>query len=1088
MLIGNIRELNMQLTPAQMNVVNQIYRTNLDKAEESKLDIEVLLNELNKIILKATRLGFFDPALIDYVIQFGTILRKGEGNLKRISIGFFYSLRDILKESFEKNMPANAIVRSRYLVFETLTKSSKEEVFLKLGKSLVWFDEQEKINELLKQIEPSAKSNKEIQVFLNQYKSEINHFTMVGKISDFMESLRKILATSRDMKSNLVIRAKKIIGYLVLENDVVPDSLGIFGLADDIQLINDFRRETEDFNHSHQLLSDFTNFDDTILSLFFERYNDEFGVSKLTATTPHINYVIGALTYLLGNQKKRVVSLVPDTGFLAYIFIINLLTVTGKTPKRDASLTINKGDVIYFNILEKRKKSIAVRYLGEVEGRPDLIWVGNVDPKSSKDNASLTMPKFSLSLCSVGPKYENIIADASEIINWQKSKIDFVPTHLSFHNSNRKIFLLTRKKTFLEAIKSIRPFGLELSSLVNFEYHPETTTYKSKVPSVFVYSDPEKVKSDLEENDSSAILVSDDPTLANQFLSMFVDTFMHEDVSLYFFSSLENAYFNENSIKRGFEAIYFPSQIEPFLNIEHKLTLDDPISKLEEKFFKTTKPIERVFHRADSDIFEIFITNARKLFKEQKNGERTVSEKIIFKLIQARDLIFRRWIPIDDLERDKTSAFIEEISKEISFEADYNDSLKNLQKLFEENKDSVLNVSQQRGLLRYLKDHSQVQFHLLEEKEASSERARKFMEANNIQNVTVISFSRLKGQFLNSILLVPYQMNQKINQYLNQNNTADKIEYFLFENEKDDFDHQGRKSSRSINKFQKLTKKTFLRTPLSQTISGIKVKKIETSPLVEPLSELETEFLESKTHIPGSSNLLRITEAIPFFLDDKRKLIFLTPGSRVIKMNIFKEDDDEIQKFEQSKASDLIEGDRICIPVNSKTDMFEQIASRTNKEYTIAKHQATSWKRELKYLFENRFSSNLSKFSDFLQSKGIKRVPATYRNWLGDNETLVAPLSFQKDLKLMCGLNLSEEFERNIDQTIQMVQKVYKIQAESSDKFLEILNAKRRKNVPTKRILVNLANVTQSLELHEISLVANMQQIPYERLWKIDDL
>ena len=126
---------------------------------------------------------------------------------------------------------------------------------------------------------------------------------------------------------------------------------------------------------------------------------------------------------------------------------------------------------------------------------------------------------------------------------------------------------------------------MELPSLVNFEYHPETTTYKSKVPSVFVYSDPEKVKSDLEENDSSAILVSDDPTLANQFLSMFVDTFMHEDVSLYFFSSLENAYFNENSIKRGFEAIYFPSQIEPFLNIEHKLTLDDPISKLEEKFF-----------------------------------------------------------------------------------------------------------------------------------------------------------------------------------------------------------------------------------------------------------------------------------------------------------------------------------------------------------------------------------------------------------------------------------------------------------------------------------------------------------------------
>ena len=65
---------------------------------------------------------------------------------------------------------------------------------------------------------------------------------------------------------------------------------------------------------THQLLHEFTNFSDTALSTFFERKNSEIGISKLTASSPQINYILSTVKYLYENETKKILAIVPEPG------------------------------------------------------------------------------------------------------------------------------------------------------------------------------------------------------------------------------------------------------------------------------------------------------------------------------------------------------------------------------------------------------------------------------------------------------------------------------------------------------------------------------------------------------------------------------------------------------------------------------------------------------------------------------------------------------------------------------------------------------------------------------------------------------
>ena len=59
----------------------------------------------------------------------------------------------------------------------------------------------------------------------------------INNICFFSDCIEILIKASKQENDNLV--ARKALKYLILENDVFDDNLGIFGLADDIYVVED---------------------------------------------------------------------------------------------------------------------------------------------------------------------------------------------------------------------------------------------------------------------------------------------------------------------------------------------------------------------------------------------------------------------------------------------------------------------------------------------------------------------------------------------------------------------------------------------------------------------------------------------------------------------------------------------------------------------------------------------------------------------------------------------------------------------------------------------------------------------------------
>ena len=109
--------------------------------------------------------------------------------------------------------------------------------------NLVWYlDELEKINQQLESL--NSVSFNQVRL-LQTYSREITKFRIAGRFND-NQLLQKIINLSRTENSPHFKKANKVLAYLVEEHDIVPDYLGIFGLADDLQVLHDFKLELEE--------------------------------------------------------------------------------------------------------------------------------------------------------------------------------------------------------------------------------------------------------------------------------------------------------------------------------------------------------------------------------------------------------------------------------------------------------------------------------------------------------------------------------------------------------------------------------------------------------------------------------------------------------------------------------------------------------------------------------------------------------------------------------------------------------------------------------------------------------------------------
>ena len=1065
----------MELSLSEISKLETVIKKNSIK-KINITDNFLLLKKGDSALKKAFKENIFDHGLLKIILQMGTVLRRSQGGLLKVAFTFFESFIDIISKSKDDNK-AHTILSIRYITFKLLREALNFDQFQKLGTRMVWSDEDAIIKHSLEKLPPV--SINQINSFFATFNDVFSEMTFSEAVpSDYKINMKKLFQISKD-ESEIGIKARKVFAYLVKHDDVVSDDYGFFGLVDDIQVIDDILLEIYPEKTSQKILNELLVNNSSPLSLSFERKNNELGFSALLGLSKPINFILSSIIYLLESDTKRILGVLPEQGPMALNLLMSIMLKVGEVKETINIEKLEIGDQIYFN---RPRASVVVNFLGPVKDYPDNFLIGD------DHNTKVMLPNFAAQFATKVPQHKNVIEDASQVNDWKLDKISFAPPHLNISPIGKKIYYLTKYNTFKEQIVLSRPFGVNINKLINFQYN----TYNDKIihhgskslnlPVVEVFSRPEGLFEKIYADETDKLIICDNNETSKNFLETL--TGINDNLEIIVLCGTEHKSLQEIAAKVNFSTVYFPSQISEFSEPRHKLEYDDPMSRLEKKYFKSTKIQDKNFQSINSEIFDNFSTSLNKLYTNFFDKEH-LDKHLLWNLSSIGKTIFNQWYERDQIDKDKTLNRLDEMIRDCSINQDYDKNLKNIFNILNSNRDNLSDFVNQRSVIPFLQLNIENNYGVIVETSTEKLRVASFFEKKGIFNCEPVYFADLKGQFLNKTLLVPYLFSTINNKYLINNNISDKIEFFMFPNEMKDFETQGVSTKKAIYKLENETVKSFSKT---RVYNIIKNKKIKEPPVIIkeeiPTSEYENEYLLSrvKNDNKGSSDSV---DALAFYLNNNESYILLAPRAKVISFETTKVDSKYVNSFLEKTASELSLGDKICIAQDSKSDLFDQLAMLTEKEYPNIKLKSALWKTEIKILLSQVCSGNLIELQKLLESENIKRNVVTLKTWFSDS-TMIAPLNYEEVLINLTKLPVQESFKKSVGEILTNIDSAYKIRRDASDKVLDLLNRNKSFDRNDSEIDLKFGSANLGLSVFEISFQSDSLNVQIDNLWKIN--
>ena len=322
-----------------------------------ELRVEALKNFEN-VISQLHAKAALDPALLEHLLQFGTVFRRSMDTelLTHVS-GVFRALEFEVKQGEVVGLSP----KLNWIIFEGLRRCITFKEFQELKGSFLCSDEKQKIDSFLQNFREVTKE--EVVAFFKDYKKKFTIFFSASEVSHlFKEDIEKLWRfASRGNKAQRSI-ASRALFYLVEENDVVPDHIGLFGMVDDLEVLRLSMNQLEPSNLSERILSEVSGIDNSLHSLLIERTSAQFlGTSPLFAMSKSMKLLIGATRFLMGANKNRIHLVLPDKGLATLPLLCSFLLDYRFSEKQSPEWLEENGKEIFFNM---KNLSVAVKYLG----------------------------------------------------------------------------------------------------------------------------------------------------------------------------------------------------------------------------------------------------------------------------------------------------------------------------------------------------------------------------------------------------------------------------------------------------------------------------------------------------------------------------------------------------------------------------------------------------------------------------------------------------------------------------------------------------------------------------------------------------
>ncbi len=916
----------------------------------------------------------------------------------------------------EKRQALSALLDISILHFQKYVKASpsiegcfstteKQSIDLQITK----YEQQNYLNEKALEIEEA----KQLSI-LNRFK----------RLPDFKKTIYQIeflrdLAFSNDEQSTI---AEAPINYLLDENDIIPDNLGIFGLIDDIFVIERAFHKVQKNKEFHRLVA---------------YHNEVFPTFSLPSLdTPsgnlsliNIENLIKASYSVLDDKPLKRALIVQDIGPLGVLCSLGKsLTdrISVSEPLDETNILPDIGKKLYFGDLKNKK--IIGEYIGRLkhEEHSDLHWIGfeggrlTFNSNQVKD-AKIVNDDEKVSREKVASKFKNT---AKESMSW--TEVNF---SRSIQNvpSKGKILLIAEKGRSFNYLEE-EFYGKTISSWLGVRYVNSKYKFEDFHAENCLFPEPQ-------------IYLVSDSSIAVELLS----DYWHEDLkeiksefSLIVVTKqdfLKDEYFlntlNQNNSDKLIILEYFSqfiSQVKKY-EFEEMPALPDKIYQQElnegktelQRFFNRSSPFDIKFEVVDDTPWIADLIEFKKLFVEED------TYILKFQFLQFIYEIRKRIIPFvhDGNLAIKIKNRCKDLINELKYHGRFQPDLLKVADCIEKNEENILHFSKTKFIQNILEESDKNYTILCDGSQING--LEKFIKQKGLK-AKISKFSDLDQIENFDCLLVPSFFKKKIAQQLRNNRYADEHLFIVTETEKLIHDFMQKREESIFNNLYQNNSINIENT--------LDVKIEKELDLYDPFQEIfQDTFKELGDRLVAEPEQ---TIEVSLFGLNNFKLLGLPPRSEVICLS-----HSDAAKIDLKTAAEISEGDILLWPeTQSGNDLLEHMLKNNEDDferYLQVLEKAKAWQIKLKnYKEEKGFS--LEQLREKLEEVNIKRQLPTIKSWLNDPET-IGPKRTQLTIESIYKLISVDPSEADI--CVSSVKKIYQLRAKAKEELIKKLYEER---------------------------------------------
>lgn len=869
----------------------------------------------------------------------------------------------------------------------------------KIKNKLLFFSEQESLNDMALSMENSA----QMQI-LERYIKSPNIEELKTKIN--------LLLDISTTDSDLAIPASASINYLLDNNDVIDDKIGILGLVDDMLAIEEGIKKIQPDNKYYRLINE------------HNKNYPSFDLPIIDSTVPisliNLENIVKASYTKIDSEPVKRLMILPETGPLHILCAIGK-AITNRIEAssiNDSSVVIQKGQKILIGEIEAKnygnvyKKNIIVEFDSQSKRAPHLFYVKT----DSQERQTISKDIIeSASICINDEK----LSKNSDLKEFKKNfKQRYIPWGTMEFNKNiknviakKKIFIFCKKNNLSKYLEE-EIYGQSLKAWFGLRYFKKDFQFIDSHSSNSLFPEPmffsasnidiamEMIRGKFQDakaaSEPSIIIINEPTWLRNNYFLKLLEKTDHNIIVINNYLRKSNEYL----AKSGFEKIAVKP--DKYITIDTNNNLDQGLIEkflLKNQKFKIIKKI--INTPALDELHDVF--RKTSILEKQENFFLKVNISRFLRSIRSQIT------PIETKLKTKYFSDLSKLVNELSFMAKIEKDFLELSNLMEKNLalESFIETNRSDDIKDCIENIDPNKKTRLVVKPAQYNDAKKFFSDFH-DNFDVILASSIEDQRNIDNLIIPYFLGREYSSMLRNFKFAENHIFIMSKTEERIHD--------LMIRHDKAIYENYFSDKKSKKREEAKIlPKLEDEiNFVDPSANIFKQSIEIISKNLGSKNETDNIESRIFSFENDQTLILPLGGDALIMA-----DENLYNSPELVKVSSINVGDKIIIQESfSGSDILEAILNSDIDEYNKYKNiqkNSALWQKALrKYKDINEFN-----FEDLhlkLKHIGINRDKATIKSWI-NNPSIIAPRNRAEVIPKIFNLNNSahDEAKRCLD-------------------------------------------------------------------------